>query len=127
MGGDIEVWLDCGFAVFVAGPGEDGRARRPDVLLLADDWAAAEELWPKVMVAAAETAVPSSLAEDYRAHNWPGYTVLTRLEAPLSRPDADACADRAKALAGAVYRHLLADAFRETREWCGHTFSVLGR
>lgn len=33
--------------------------------------------------------------------------------------------DFAPVVADAVYRHLLADVFRETAEWCGHTFSVV--
>jgi hypothetical protein len=106
-GADMEKWLDSGFAAFAAGAGEDVR--------------------PKVVVIYGEAALPDDLAEDYRGHTWRGFTILTRLEVRLAAPDWGDYADEAKAVAGAVYRHLLAEVFRETREWCGHTFSVLGR
>jgi hypothetical protein len=123
-----EVWLESGFAAFAAGAGEDGRPVRPDVLLMpAGEWPAAGELWPKVAVAAGAAELPDGLAGDFRGCRWRGFTVFTRLEAPLAEPAWDAYRDDAKAVAGAVYAHLLADVFRETREWCGHTFSVLGR
>lgn len=123
-----EVWLESGFAAFAAGADEDGRPRRPDVLLTtAEDWPAVGEQWPKVAVTAGATEVPDELAGDFRGLCWRGFTVFTRLEAPLAEPDWYAYRDDAKAVAGAVYGHLLADVFRDTREWCGHTFSVLGR
>jgi len=123
-----EVWLESGFAAFAAGADGDGRPKRPDVLLMSPgDWAAVAELWPKAAVAAGAAVLPDGLAGDFRAVGWRGLTVVTRLEASLTEPDWDAYGDDAKAVAGAVYGHLLADVFRETREWCGHTFSVLGR
>lgn len=129
LAGDAgEVWLESGFAAFAAGAGEDGRPKRPDVLLTAaGDFMAVEELWPKVVVTAGAAALPGGLDGDYRGICWRGFTVFTRLEAPLAEPAWDAYRDDAKAVAGAVYGHLLADVFRDTREWCGHTFSVLGR
>lgn len=122
-------WTESGFAAFV--PGTDGERRplRPDVLLLAagEGWRLVGELWPKVVVVAGDAMPPAELGEDYKAFAWPGCTVLTRLDAPLAAPDRAAYGDDARAVAGAVYSHLLADVFRETRDWCGHTFSVLGR
>ena len=127
-GSAAEVWLESGFAAFAAGEDGDGRPERPDVLLMpAGAWPKVAELWPKTVVTAGEAALPDGLAGDYRARRWRDYTVATRLEAPLAEPDWDAYGDGAKAVAGAVYGHLLAEVFRETREWCGHTFSVLGR
>ncbi|MDT8902849.1 hypothetical protein [Anaeroselena agilis] len=121
-------WLESGFAAFVAGADEDGRPRRPDVLLVAPGaWTTVGEVWPKVAMAAGAAELSAELAGDYRCLRWRGFTVVTRLEAPLAEPDWDAYRDDAKAVAGAVYGHLLAEVFRETREWCGHTFSVLGR
>lgn len=127
-GVDTEIWLDSGFAAFEPGLTKDGQPRRPDVLLApVGDWPAVAELWPKVMVLEGAATPPDELAEEYKSHVWRGFTVLTRREARLAAPDWDDYADEAKAVAGAVYRHLLAEVFRETREWCGHTFSVLGR
>ena len=122
-------WLESGFAAFAAGVDGDGRPLRPDVLLLAagEGWRPADELWPKVIVAAGTMTMPAALSEDYRAVAWLGRIVLTRLDAPLDPPDSAAYGDAARAVAGAIYGHLLADVFRDTRDWCGHTFSVLGR
>lgn len=128
VGTDCEAWLESGFAAFAAGKDADGRPLRPDVLLLAaGEWGLVGELWPRVAVVAGAAGPPAELGEDYRAFAWSGGIVLTRLEAPLAAPDPDAYGDAARAVAGAIYAHLLADVFRDTREWCGHTFSVLGR
>ncbi len=121
-------WLESGFAAFAAGKDADGRPLRPDVLLVAaGEWGLVGELWPRVAVVAGAAGPPAELGEDYKAFAWPGGTVLTRLEAPLAAPDREAYGDAARAVACAIYAHLLADVFRDTREWCGHTFSVLGR
>jgi hypothetical protein len=121
-------WLESGYAAFAAGTDGDGRPMRPDVLVAAaGDWAAVERLWPKVAVAQGAGELPAELAGDYRRCRWRSFIVLTRLEAPLAEPAWDAYGDDARAVAGAVYGHLLAEVFRDTREWCGHTFSVLGR
>ena len=127
-GADTEIWLDSGFAAFAPGLTRDGMPRRPDVLLVpAEDWRPVAELWPKVVVVQGTATPPEDLAEEYKPHTWRGFTVLTRLEARLGTPAWDEYADEAKAVTGAVYRHLFEDVLRETREWCGHTFSVLGR
>jgi hypothetical protein len=138
-GGDIAPWLDTGFVEFAPGDDETGRPLRPDTLYLAPDekgWAeAASVLWPKVIVLAAPVPVlPAELSEAYRLYSWRAdsfaFAIASRLEAQLAEPFWPAYGPltqpvAVKAVADVVYRHLLVDVFRETAEWCGHTFSVV--
>jgi len=134
---EIGVWLDTGFREFQAGQTGDAAAR-PDVIfapLGPDDGALGRDigLWlPKVIVLISRTAAESPQGlEDYRRHRWQqggvNYLVATVLEPELREPEWAAYGgeDSLKAVSDQVYRHLLEDVFRETREWCGHTFSVV--
>jgi hypothetical protein len=134
---EIGVWLDTGFREFQAGQAGDAAAR-PDVIFATagpDDAALGREIGqrlPKVVVLSGRTAaeLPQGL-EDYRRHRWQQggvhYLVATALEPELREPEWAAYGgeDSLKAVSDQVYRHLLDEVFRETREWCGHTFSVV--
>jgi hypothetical protein len=142
-GGETGPWLDTGFVEFIPGREDDGRARRPDVLIISPAQAEWEKIvaesWPKVLFLGAEAppVLTAELAEAFNLHRWHPHglnlAVATRLEASLDEPQWAAYLQddpltgpvAAKAAADTVYRHLLADIFRDTAEWCGHTFSVV--
>ncbi|MDR3562540.1 MAG: hypothetical protein P4N59_14050 [Negativicutes bacterium] len=142
---DTESWLDTGFREMAAGQTGDD-AERPDVIIAnlgRDDAGLCREvnaLLPKVVVLLSEIAagLPEQLEEQFRVHCWQKaggfYVVGTSLEPALAEPEWGAyCSggeidapQALKAVSDQIYRHLLADVFRETAEWCGHTFSVVG-
>jgi len=143
-------WFDAGFSVTGAGEKAGGESPlRPDVVFWPEGENPGEEFWRKadslcpaliVVLFAGRPAPkpPAGLEDVYRWQVIPGkgvnFGVASRLEGEFGPPDWDAYQsgdtltvyDQIKALAGSAYRLLLEELFRETREWCGHTFSVLG-
>jgi len=141
---DIGVWLDTGFCEFRASPSVDV-GERPDVIFgpVGPDHPELDReiglLFPKVVVLISQTpaTLPQGLDEDYRRQCWQQagvqFHVATSLEPQLTEPEWAAyggagdpsAAQALKAVSDQIYRHLLDDVFRDTREWCGHTFSVV--
>lgn len=143
-------WFDAGFSVIGAGEKAAGEAAfRPDVVFWPESEGSSEKVWQiagtlcpalVVVLLTGRTVpeMPADLGDVYNRQVLGGkgvnFWVASRLEGQLDPPDWDAYRsgdaltvyDQIKALAGSVYRLLLEELFRETREWCGHTFSVLG-
>jgi hypothetical protein len=136
---DMEaVWLDTGFSLYAA---ERGSLERPDVVLFgpAIQYSTLLETiqtyLPKVVVAVdyAKLELTDQLKEMYQLHLWRTegacYSIMTSIEADPELPDwpsyGENIINRHKGVSDSIYRHLLHEVFRETREWCGHTFSVV--
>jgi hypothetical protein len=139
-------WLESGFLEWVKPTGDRGATEYPEVIvaevdLVKNNW---EELLqkmfpPVVVVVHPEGRSPCcQLPPEYTTYWWPkgnmAFLIGSRLEDLLIQPDwqsyekaghLDNCQCH-KAVSDVIYRHLLQEVFRETREWCGHTFSVLG-
>lgn len=131
-------WLDTGFSLY---PAEQDASERPDVLLIGKETTCSKLLesiqvhMPKVVIGAGYESLEltAALKEIYQLHTWKTegmcYCIATSIEAELESPqwhlyseEGDA---RHKGVSDNIYRHLLYEVFRETREWCGHTFSVV--
>ncbi len=143
-------WQDSGFSVVEAGEKAGGELPpRPDVMFWpegeqekGDFWREAESLCPALLVilftGRRTPKLPDGLMDIYKWQILKGeevsFLVASRLEGEFCPPDWEAyrsgdkltASEQLKAVAGAAYRLLLEDLFRETREWCGHTFSVVG-
>lgn len=139
----IAVWEDAGFLCQAEMPAEGEET--PDVIFLPPGqtvipWRLADTHRPKLFLLAdaVKTSLPAELADRYDLQYIQGetlcFSVATRLEGRLEPPawdiyrteDGLSGADQIKAVAAAIYYYLLYDIMRETFEWCGHTFSVLG-
>jgi len=146
----MQPWLDTGFLAFKAGENTVGDLpQQPDVMFWRQAgeggegfWQEAESLYPALIIVLCDgknaPAPPAGLASLYRWQTLPGedtsFLVASRLESEFWAPDWEAYRrgnvltphDQLKAVADAAYRLLLQELFRETLEWCGHTFSVVG-
>ena len=139
----IAVWEDAGFLCQAELPAEGEET--PDVIFRppgqpAIPWRLADTHRPKLFLLAggARTSLPAELADRYDLQYIQGetlcFSVATRLEGCLESPEWEiyrkegllSDTDQIKAVAVASYYYLLYDIMRETFEWCGHTFSVLG-
>lgn len=133
-----EVWLDTGFSLY---PAEQGLPERPDVILsgtaITNDelMENIQNYMPKVIIGAGYESLELTepLKEIYQLHVWKAegmnYLIATRIEAQLEVPQwhlyGEKAEERHKGASDSIYRHLLYEVFRETQEWCGHTFSVV--
>lgn len=105
-------------------------------------WEVVRRLRPKLFVIAAQqkiTAVPGDLSAIYERQAIPGekicFTIGSKLPEKVTAPDWQVVrqgvplsrTEQVQVLAGAIYRYLLQDVFRETAEWCGHMSSVVGQ
>jgi len=149
-GADLAAWENEDFKITGPEPGSSPE-RETDVVYWYENghendggakWETVRHLLPKLFVIAAQkeiTAVPGDLSAIYERQVIPGvnmyFTVGSKLPEKVTAPDWKACrqgvplsrADQIKVLAGAIYRYLLQDVFRETAEWCGHMSSVVGQ
>jgi hypothetical protein len=141
---DIGVWLDPGFCEFQASQTVEA-GERPDVIfgpLGPDNTELVRQIGlqqPKVVVllSPVPACLPQGPTEDYRKYGWQqagvDYLIATCLAPQLTEPEWTAYgregglnpAEALKAVSDQIYRHLLADVFQETQDWCGHTFSVV--
>jgi hypothetical protein len=142
---EVAVWLDTGFAEYKPDQTGDEAGLRPDVMFWRPEAGGerccreALRLLPKAVVIAGDGPAvwPESLSEFFTPYYWrrdDGYYVVgSSLEQQLTEPVWEAYGEglqldaglRLKAVSDRIYRYLLADLFSETREWCGHTFSVV--
>lgn len=142
---DRNAWEDVSFQLVEMETGWDPE-KRPDVVFWrwSGDFEAkqkqVESILPKlyVIVSSNELPAPDTLSAIYERQVIRGegiyFTIGSKLEGKVSAPDWEACrsggqpaeTEQIKAVAGAVYRYLLEDVFRETAEWCGHMSSVVG-
>jgi hypothetical protein len=139
------IWEEAGFVFLDAAPAVDEQP--PDLLLHLSPvanphlfWQQARSMRPKLILIAdnAWYEIPDDAKDMFDRQEISGeavcFTVASRLEGLISVPVWEMYRQdgflsqpaQMSALAGAVYRFLLTDVMRETFEWCGHTFSVLG-
>lgn len=141
----LRLWQECGFSPVSTLPlaGDEP----PDVWLAAGLPDDPESFWQTtravrsrtvLIIDAAFCDIPLSVRDLYEQQRFAGdtlhFTLATRLEGKMADPlwDMHRTAGpldepaQQKIMADALYRYLLKDVLRETFEWCGHTFSVLG-
>lgn len=147
-GPDLAAWEDVGFKVETSAAHAPGE--RQDVVFfgvcpredISSKWQTIGQLHPKLFVMAGNCEqtinMPGRLPEVYDAQVISGedvcFTIGSSIQGKVTVPDWEACRSdgqlsreaQIKAIAGAVYRYLLEDVFRETMEWCGHMSSVVG-
>lgn len=139
------IWTDCGFI-----PVSDlamCKEQPPDVIVSygmpaapADFWQTAKAARSKIVMVAAASfhCLPEEARDMYEEQRIEGeglcFMLATRLEGEIPCPVWDMYRVNSqlsepiqhKVMADTLYRYLLNDVLRETFEWCGHTFSVLG-
>ena len=139
------IWEESGF-IPVSDLSQCGE-QPPDVMVLDAASAQLPELWQSARAVRAKTViiadtvyhdVPAEVGDIYTQQHYQGdtvfFTLATRLEGLVPEPVWDMYrtggelseALQHKIIADTLYRYLLKDVLRETFEWCGHTFSVLG-
>lgn len=139
------LWSDCGFTpVSDLAMCED---QPPDVIVAygapgdpATFWQTAKAARSKIVLVPDLSfhRLPETARDMYEEQHIAGeglcFSLATRLEGELPLPVWDMYRvngklgemTQHKVMADTLYRYLLNDILRETFEWCGHTFSVLG-